>query len=121
MQIQVNTDKSIEGAEALAAHVRGVVADVLNHFSDQITRVEVHLSDENGAKSGQDDMRCMLEARLEGRPPVAVTHHAATLHMAVDGAADKLARMIDSILGRQRDQKNRGDDKSTAVQTSAEE
>lgn len=121
MQIQVNTDHNIEGAEALSAHVRGVVADVLDHFSDQITRVEVHLGDENGAKSGQDDMRCMLEARLEGRPPVAVTHHAATLHMAIDGAAEKLARMIGGKLGRQHDQKIRGDDRPTAELTNAEE
>jgi ribosome-associated translation inhibitor RaiA len=65
--------------------------------------VEVHLSDENGAKSGQQDQRCMLEARLEGRQPVSVTDHAATLEQAVDGAAHKLARLLDSRLGRLHD------------------
>jgi ribosome-associated translation inhibitor RaiA len=43
-----------------------------------------------------------MEARLEGRQPVAVTHHAATIDQAVDGAADKLHRMIESTLGRLR-------------------
>lgn len=51
-------------------------------------------------KSGQHDKRCVMEARLEGRQSMAVTHTAASLDKAVDGAADKLARMIESTLGR---------------------
>lgn len=105
MQIKINTDRNIEGHEALAAQVRGAVESALSRLSDHITRVEVHLSDENSdKKGGNDDLRCMMEARLEGRKPVAVTHQAATLDQAVDGAADKLTRLIDSTLGRLRDQ-----------------
>lgn len=100
MQVQVNTDHNITGHEALAARVRSVVENTLSRFSDRITRVEVHLSDENGAKSGRGDQRCMLEARLEGRQPIAVTHQADTLDQAVDGAAEKLSHAIDSTLGR---------------------
>lgn len=107
MQIQINTDHNIEGRETLADRVRGVVEGALSRLSDHITRVEVHLSDENSAKKGgNDDMRCMMEARLEGRQPIAVTHWAATLDQAVDGAADKLTRSIESTLGRLRDQKS---------------
>ncbi len=104
MQIQVNTDNHIVGREALADHVRGVVEAALNHVSDQITRIEVHLSDENGEKSGQDDKRCMMEARLSGRQPTAVTHHASTMDQAIDGAAEKLKRSVEGTLGRLRDQ-----------------
>ena len=107
MQIQINTDHNIEGHEALAAQVSSVVEGALSLVSDHITRVEVHLSDENSAKGGQHDKRCLMEARLEGRQPIAVTHQAATLDEAVDGAADKLARSIDSDLGRMRDQRSR--------------
>jgi len=106
MQIQINTDRNIEAHEALSAQVRGVVQSALSRISDHITRVEVHLSDENSQKSGQNDKRCLLEARLEGRQPIAVTHQAATLEQAVDGAADKLSRMIDSTLGRLREQRS---------------
>jgi ribosome-associated translation inhibitor RaiA len=104
MQIQVNTDSNIEGHEKLTAHVRSVVESALCRFSDRITRVEVHLSDQNGDRSGHDDKRCMMEARLKGRRPTAVTHHAATLGQAVDGAADRMQRSIESALGRLRDQ-----------------
>lgn len=110
MQIQINTDRNIEGHEALAAHVSGIVGSALSKISDHITRVEVHLSDENSDKKhGNDDMRCMMEARLEGLQPVAVTHHAQTLGQAVDGAGDKLCRLIDSTLGRLRDQNGHRD------------
>jgi len=100
MQIQINTDANIEGREKLAAHVHGVVEHALGRFRERITRVEVHLSDENGEKSGADDKRCVMEARLEGRQPIAVTHRAATLHEAVKDAAEKLERSIDSTLER---------------------
>ncbi|MBK7904050.1 MAG: ribosomal subunit interface protein [Proteobacteria bacterium] len=106
MKIQLNTDINIAGTEALAAQVSATVEQALEHFSEHVTRVEVHLSDENGDKSGQHDRRCMMEARLEGRQPVAVTDHAATLEQAVDGA-QKLARLLDSTLGRLHDQRGR--------------
>jgi len=103
MHIQVNTDNNIEGREELATQVEAVVEEALSRFSRQITRVEVHLSDENSHKSGQNDKRCMMEARLENRRPTAVTHQAATLDQAINGAADKLQRSIESTLGRLRD------------------
>ncbi|MCB0104019.1 MAG: HPF/RaiA family ribosome-associated protein [Anaerolineales bacterium] len=111
MQIQINTDHNIEGHEALAARVSGGIENILSRFSDHITRVEVHLSDENSdKKDGYGNMRCMIEARLEGRQPIAVTHQATTLDEAVDGAADKLVNMIESTLGRQHEQELRRTD-----------
>jgi len=107
MKIQINTDVHIAGTEELAAEVSATVEQALDRFSEHITRVEVHLSDENGGKSGHRDQRCMLEARLEGRQPVAVTDHAATLEQAVNGAAHKLARLLDSTLGRLHDHRDR--------------
>jgi ribosome-associated translation inhibitor RaiA len=106
MQIQINTDHNIEGNEALAAQVRGIVKSALSRISEHITRVEVHLSDESSHKSTQNDKRCMMEARLEGHQPIAVTNQSATLDQAVDGAAEKLVRLIESTLGRQRHQES---------------
>jgi ribosome-associated translation inhibitor RaiA len=77
-----------------------VVEDALGRFNDRITRVEVHLSDQSGPKDGQRDKRCMMEVRLRGRQPTAVTHQAKTLNQAIDGAADKLRRSVASGLGR---------------------
>jgi ribosome-associated translation inhibitor RaiA len=103
MQIQINTDNSIEGNDRLAQQVEAVVRDALARFSAQITRVEVHLSDENSDKKfGTEDKRCLLEARLAGLQPISASYRAATLEQAVDGATEKLKRSLDRTLGRLR-------------------
>jgi ribosome-associated translation inhibitor RaiA len=103
MLIQINTDDNINQSDALPERTEATIRNVLDRFADQVTRVEVHLSDENSdKKSGNADMRCLLEARLEGLQPVAVTDTAATVEQAVDGAARKMRRSLDSILGRRK-------------------
>jgi ribosome-associated translation inhibitor RaiA len=113
MQIQINTDHNIEGREALSAHIRSVVERALSHESRHITRVEVHVADENGLKTAPKDIRCTMEARLEHHQPIAVTFDAATMHQAVDGAADKLARLVEHTLGKLRDERRHRTDPST--------
>ncbi len=110
MQIQINSDHNVEVNAALATQVSDLVASALSRVSDHITRVEVHVSDENGDKRSEYDKRCMMEARLEGRQPIAVTYQAASLDQAVDGAVDKLSRLIESTLGRRNDQAGRRTD-----------
>ena len=105
MQINVNTDKTIDRTQGLDEHVQTVVGAAVQRFGEHITRVEVHLSDENSEKSADGGSRCTLEARVTGYQPVAVSNHAATLHQAISGAADKLKRAIDSALGRLHDKK----------------
>jgi hypothetical protein len=101
MLIQINTDSNIEGDEALAKRAEALLRGTLEHFGEQLTRVEVHLSDQSSdTKSGNDDKRCLLEARLAGLQPIAVSHQAATLEQAIVGAAEKLEHSLDSVLGR---------------------
>lgn len=108
MQVQVETDNHVEGREALIEHVEGVIRDAVGHHQGQVTHVEAHLGDMNsGEKSGPDDMRCVLEARVLGLKNVAVRHQAESLHLAIAGAADKLKRAIESALGKQQDRQRR--------------
>ena len=100
MQIHVNTDRNIQGGESLHERVQAMVADAVSHLADRITRIEVHLSDEISAKGGDKDKRCVLEARIGGLQPIAVSHQAENLALAIDGAAEKLERAIESTLGR---------------------
>lgn len=105
MQININTDSTIERNTGLDEHVQSVVGSAIQRFQEHISRVEVHLSDNNSQKSVDGDNRCMIEARLNGYQPIAVSDHDATLHQAIAGAADKLKRAIDSALGRLQDGK----------------
>jgi ribosome-associated translation inhibitor RaiA len=116
MQILINTDRNIQGHESMASTVRTTIEDALRLFSANITRVEVHLGDENADKHGRNDKRCMIEVRLEGRPPVAVTHHDETVGQAIDGAADKMIHLLEHTLGRLHSHRGHADARIPAEQ-----
>jgi ribosome-associated translation inhibitor RaiA len=101
MLVQINTDRNIEGTEALAQQAEEMIRGALDRFSGHLTRVEVHLSDVNSdQRVGPGDKRCLLEARLTSRQPIAVSHQASTVEQAMDGAAQKMTRSLEKILGR---------------------
>jgi ribosome-associated translation inhibitor RaiA len=100
MQIQINTDHHIEGSEARDEWARRVVESSLRHLADSVTRIEVHFSLESAGKPGAGDKRCVVEARLNGRPAIAVTNDAETLDAALNGAVHKLVRAMERALGR---------------------
>jgi hypothetical protein len=102
MLIQLNTDRNITGDEPLKARVDAIMEQVLGRFSNQITRLEIHLSDQNSQKGGDDDLGCVIEARLEGRQPIAVSAREATLDGAISSAARKLKNALETELGRAR-------------------
>ena len=107
MLIHVTTDNHIQGREPLVREVEASLQGSLARFAPQITRVEVHLSDENGKKAGDDDKKCTLEARLSGLQSVAVSGNGANLDQALSSAVDKLAHMLDHKLGKLGDRKGR--------------
>lgn len=107
MQIQINTDDNIQGRDELTRQAEADIATSLDRFADRITRVEVHLSDENAGKSGTNDKRCLMEVRPAGQQPVAVTHEAGTLAEAWGGASKKMRSLLDTTFGRQDDLKGR--------------
>ncbi len=103
MEIQVTTDDHVHGSEALILQVETEVDAALSRFADHLTRVEVHLGDENGDRDGDADKRCMVEARPAGQQPVAVTYHATTLDEARRGALQKVQSLLEHKFGRQND------------------
>ena len=100
MQIQINSDHHIVASPELATRIQSLVRDTLDRYSDRITRVEVHLNDLNSVKSGNNDKRCLMEARLSGLGPVDVNHEADNVELAIDGAMEKLERAIEHKLGK---------------------
>ena len=107
MQIQINSNKSIDTGESFERWANAELNTSFSRYKDEITRIEVHMSDENGEKFSSDHKRCMLEARLANREPVAVNHHAANQDEAFRGASEKLKRLLDHTLGKLRDHRDR--------------
>ena len=100
MQVQVNTSNGIQNKDTLDRWADEFLNDSLARFSQEITRVEVQLADENSGKKGAADKRCMLEARLNGHEPLAVNHHGETQDEAFRGATHKLIRALEHTLGK---------------------
>jgi ribosomal subunit interface protein len=94
MLIQVNYG-DVKKTDVIDDYVNDRVTKELAHFAHRITRVEVHLHDENGAsKHGAADKRCTMEARPAGHQPMAVEHSGDNFQKVIAEAAGKLARML---------------------------
>jgi hypothetical protein len=101
MKVQVNTSNGIENKDALDRWANEYLGEHLARFNQDLTSIEVQMSDENhAAKGGGVDKRCTMEARMNGRAPVAVTNWAANQDLAFRGAAEKLAHALDHTFGK---------------------
>jgi hypothetical protein len=103
--IQINTDNQIPSDAGRDAQIEEQVRQRLARFEERITDVEIHVSDINGPRGGAADLRCTLEARVNGVPPVAVSDNGSTVDRAILGAAKKAARALDHQLGKLSDRK----------------
>ncbi|MFC5282670.1 HPF/RaiA family ribosome-associated protein [Pedobacter alpinus] len=100
MIIQVNTDNHIEGTELLNNYVTTLFNEKLQRFDSHLTRIEVHLSDENAGKSGADDKRCNIEARLEGIDPIFASALSDDISKAIHDCLLKIKRGIEHHLDK---------------------
>jgi len=108
MQIGINSDKNIPMHAKLSALIESHLHHALDRFDSQLTRLEVHLTDESGARSGAQDKRCVLEARPKHHQSLIVTNDSSDLETAVSGAAGKMQRLLETTFGRVSD-KHRGE------------
>lgn len=105
MKIQVNTGKTVKGSDRLESFVSEKVNKSLKRYADQITRLEVHITDENGEKAGKDDIHCKLEARVKGLNPVVVNSKGDEIDVALNAATEKLKSALDTVTGKLKDKK----------------
>jgi|SRR5450432_540976 len=103
MIIRLNAEKLLNVHEMFENQLKVSLSKDLKRFNDYITSLEVHFTDENGFKTGPNDIKCILEAHLKGMKSVVVKATENTLEQSVHGAIDKLKDSLDSIIGRARD------------------
>jgi hypothetical protein len=101
--IQIHADNQIDSDHGRDSRLEEQIRQRLARFEDRITDVEVHVSDINGPRGGEADLRCTIEARLSGIPPVAAVDEGDTVDRCVIGAAKKVVRALDHQLGRLND------------------
>ena len=100
MTIQLNTDKNLDLQESYAEKLNEVLSHGLNRFSEYVTRLEVHLSDENADKKTKEDKKCLIEARPKGKQPIAVSAWGNTYDQAVNEAISKMKSSLDHMVGK---------------------
>lgn len=105
MQIQINPGE-VEVSPAIEERIEQEVQHALNRFTDQVTRVEVHLRNLNGPKHGVDK-RCLMEVRLAGLDPFAVEEDADDLYQAIHLASKKLERAVKHKVERHKERQAR--------------
>lgn len=109
MIIQINSDNQVSlNAESKAAYSQEIESE-MERFADYISRIEVHLTDENSsAKEGGDDIRCLMEARLNGKQPVSVEVRCENPRQALRQASEALFRRLENLLSKERTLKRKG-------------
>jgi len=105
LDVQINTSNNVAGRETLVEKLEETVRNRLSRFGERLTRVEVHLGDENGDRGGGHDKRCVIEVRPAGQDPISVTDQAGSVDQAMTGALAKMASALDRTFGKLTDRK----------------
>jgi hypothetical protein len=100
MIIQLNTDKNLTIHSEYEAQITSKLNHDLERYTDHISRIEVHMSDENGSKGGINDKKCLLEARFEGKPPIVTSDLGDTYDLALKGATEKLRNALKTVVSK---------------------
>ena len=98
MQVQINSPQT-QLPDALREYIESTTVERLGHHIEMLTRIEVHLSDQNANKGGVDK-RCLLEARPRGMDPVVAEHDGLEFKDAFKGSLDKLERVLERRFGK---------------------
>ena len=86
MSAVMNSDNQTLLGSDTSQRVETLVETRLARISDRLTRVEVHVSDVDGPRSGGDDKKCVIELRPNGMRPITVSDQASTVERAVTAA-----------------------------------
>jgi hypothetical protein len=101
MHVQFTHSEDLRVDADLSARLEGQIRDILGRFEDQLSAVVLHFNDQNaGSSASGTDKYCSIEARPNGHQPIAVHHTGNTVEIAAEGAARKMQRKLDGVLGK---------------------
>ncbi len=100
MKILINSDKTIHSSASLQDNLKDILHKELSHYQPKLSRIDVHLTDQNGVKEGVNDILCLIEAHIDGRPSALASEQADTVELAFSGALDHLVSSLERDFGR---------------------
>ena len=105
MYIQIHADNQIPSDNERDSRLEDQIRQRLARFESRITAAAAPVSGINCPRGGNADLRCSMEARVNGIAPVAAIDEGNTVDRAVIGAAKKVVRALDSQLGKLSDRR----------------
>jgi hypothetical protein len=97
MKIEFHAANESNGGKASTDSYIHQIESALGPFSEVITHLDAHLSDEDPAHTGVNTKKCKLETKLENRKPIAVTDQADSYEKAIDNALVKLTASLNDF------------------------
>lgn len=91
MHIELHA-KDIERTAALEEHVHRRLDYALGRFGDRVHDVRVRLTDENGPRGGDDDIRCHVRATVGKAGTLLIEQRGRDAFTAVARAARRLGQ-----------------------------
>jgi hypothetical protein len=91
---------NLQSSPAVERWVGRRLAGVLRRFGRRLTGIDVFFEDLNGPRRGGAGIRCVMEARVNHRPPLAVQARSGDLYTAIGGASRKLGVAVSRAVGR---------------------
>ena len=101
MQFQFNSDSSVMGTDNVAERIEAQLRHRIARYEERLTRIEVHVSDENAHKHGHDDKTCTIEARPRGGKPIGLHGKADKVDDAARKAANTLVQRLERVFGKE--------------------
>jgi putative sigma-54 modulation protein len=98
MQIGIQA-RGFDLTDGLRAHCERRLRFALGSATGKVHSVLIRLADQNGPRGGIDK-RCTIRTTLNDAPPVIIVQDEADMYVAIDRAADRLARVIARRLRR---------------------
>ncbi|AKF09862.1 Ribosomal subunit interface protein [Sandaracinus amylolyticus] len=89
----------VDVSEALRLHCERRIGFAVRRFQERVDRIDVHLTDLNGPKGGED-LECRVVARAPGEETIVVRAVTSDAYASVDRAAAKISSATARRVGR---------------------
>jgi ribosomal subunit interface protein len=94
--MKIHIRSNVPLSDAITEHIDRKLDLALRHVPERVTRVTVHIADENGPKGGLDK-RCRIVVGLGGLDPIVVQDRGDDVYAVVSRAAAKVDEQVSRV------------------------
>jgi putative sigma-54 modulation protein len=107
MQIEIQS-RGFALTPGLHGHILQRISRSMQCIRDDIRKVAIRLSDDNGPRHG-NDKRCLVRVALHGRKEVVIRDIHGDMYSAITNAAMRAAHAVKKLLRQRRERRGRAE------------